>query len=234
MWRFALLALLIIAAVILGYAYRGRRERPHNTKPEASDKSLQTTATDARHDPIAIPGVIEPAEMLVAPFPKAVLSGPDQLLANAMKETGGNADRNALLPALNRILAKYPNYADGYVMRLDSLCNRKDRAAILSDIDSALRYEAPSANTAETRASVLSMKAKMEHDGGDDASALQDLDAALHADITDGARFVNSGARPPRCTVRALAGCPIIFALRAFLAALAPWRAILVDQSGSG
>jgi hypothetical protein len=53
-------------------------------------------------------------------------------------------------------------------MRLGSLCSSKDHAAILSDINNALKYAALSENAKDTQASVLSMKAKLEHDGGDD------------------------------------------------------------------
>jgi hypothetical protein len=88
---------------------------------------------------------------------------PERMLGQVMKEIRGNSDPNALLPALNRILAKYPDYADGYEMRLGSLCTEKDHAAILSDINNALKYERGSENAKETHASVLSMKAKAEH-----------------------------------------------------------------------
>ena len=60
-------------------------------------------------------------------LPKFAPTEPERMLGDAMKQTQGNNDPNALLPALNRILAKYPDYGDGYAMRLGSLCSGKDR-----------------------------------------------------------------------------------------------------------
>jgi hypothetical protein len=100
--RFTLLALLIAGAAFLAYRYR-----PHPKTPPAS-------VAEAHLAPILIPGVAEPDEMRVEPFPKATPNEPERMLGEAMKETSGNSDPNALLPALNRILAKYPDYGDGY------------------------------------------------------------------------------------------------------------------------
>lgn len=141
--------------------------------------------------------------MRVEPFPKFVPTEPERMLGDAMKETRGNSDPNALLPALNQILAKHPDYGDGYVMRLGSLCSGKDHGAILSDINNALKYNAGSENAKETQASMLSMKAKLEHDGGDDTTAMRDLDAAVHANLAGAARFTNSGATAPEKTAAA-------------------------------
>jgi tetratricopeptide (TPR) repeat protein len=114
-----------------------------------------------------------------------------------MKEIRGDSDPNALLPSLNRILTKYPDFADGYAIRLGVLCSGRDRAAIVSDINNALKFEKNAENTKETHPGMLSMKAKTEHDLGDDAAALRDLDMALRENIADATRFTNSGAIAP-------------------------------------
>src|ERR1019366_7336074 len=157
-WRRIALALLI--AVIAVLTYRVYPKHRHDSVSE-----------QLHRDPILLPGIQEPQEMRVEPFPAYVPTEPEQMVGQAMKETQGNSSPDSLLPALNRILSKYPDYADGYVLRLGSLCNGKDRAAILSDINSALKYEGSSDSAKETHASMLSMKAKVEHDDGDDAAA---------------------------------------------------------------
>ena len=189
--RYVLLALLLVIGAVLVYRYR-----PHTHQPQSS-------AADTHPEPILVPGVAEPEEMRVEPFPKFVPSEPERMLDDAMKETRGNSDPNALLPALNRILAKYPDYGGGYVIRLGSRCSGQDHAAILSDINNALKYNASSENAKETEASMLSMKAKLEHDGGDDTAAMRDLDVAVHANLADAARFTNSGATAPEKTAAA-------------------------------
>jgi tetratricopeptide (TPR) repeat protein len=189
--RYILLALLIAVAAVFVYRYR-----PHTQHP-------QSGVAETHPLPILIPGVAEPEEMRVEPFPKFAPTEPERMLGDAMKATQGNNDPNALLPALNRILAKYPDYGDGYAMRLASLCSGKDRTAILSDINNTLKYNMSSENAKDTQASMLSMKAKLEHDGGDDAAAMRDLDAAVHANPAEAVRFTNSGATGPEKTASA-------------------------------
>lgn len=186
--RFVFFALLFAGAAVLAYRYR-----PHS-------KPAQKSVAETHLAPILIPGVAEPEEMRVEPFPRLAPTEPERMLGDAMKETSGNSDPNALLPALNRILAKYPDYGDGYAMRLGSLCTGKDRAAILSDINNALKYNSTSEVATDSKASMLSMKAKLEHDNGDDTAALHDLDLAMHANLADAARFTNSGAIAPEKT----------------------------------
>lgn len=183
--RFVLLALLLALTAVLAYHYR----------PHAQHSQTGVAATHPK--PILVPGVTEPEEMRVEPFPKYVLTDPERMLGDAMKEIRGNSDPNALLPALNSILAKYPDYGDGYVMRLGSLCSGKDHAAILSDINNALKYISTAEVATDTKASMLSMKAKLEHDSGDDASAIRDLDSSVRANLADAVRFTNSGAIAP-------------------------------------
>jgi tetratricopeptide (TPR) repeat protein len=183
--RYILLALLLALVAVLVFRYR-----PHA-------QHAQSGVAETHPEPILIPGVTEPEEMRVEPFPKVVPTEPERMLGDAMKETRGNSDPNALLPALNRILAKHPDYGDGYVMRLASLCSGKDHAAILSDINNAIKYNTSSENATDTQASMLSMRAKLEHDGGDDTAAMRDLDAAVHANLADATRFTNSGANAP-------------------------------------
>jgi hypothetical protein len=53
--------------------------------------------------------------MRVDPIPVAVLTPPEQMMGEAMQQAGNKGGPAALLPALDRILAKYPEYSDGYV-----------------------------------------------------------------------------------------------------------------------
>jgi hypothetical protein len=63
-----------------------------------------------RLPPILTPGIQEPAEMRVDPIPVAVLTPPEQMMGEAMQQAGNKGGPAALLPALDRILAKYPEY----------------------------------------------------------------------------------------------------------------------------
>jgi tetratricopeptide (TPR) repeat protein len=158
----------------------------------------QSAAAVERHSaPILIPGIQEPAEMRVEPIPVAVLTPPEQMLGEAMQQVGNKGGPAALLPALDRILAKYPDYSDGYVMRLGSLCDGGDRTAILSNVNNALKYVSNSRTGKDSPGSLLSMRAKVEHTNGDDSAAMEDLDKAIHANLADAATFVNSGAVAP-------------------------------------
>lgn len=135
--------------------------------------------------------------MRVEPFPAYVPTEPERMVGEAMKSAAGNSNPDALLPALNGILAKYPEYADGYVLRLVSLCTGDDHAAILSDISNALKHEGGSENSKDTLAALLSMRAKIEHTRDDDIAAMQDLDKSIQTNLADATRFANSGAVAP-------------------------------------
>lgn len=122
--RLVLFAILILATIVAILAYRYKGQTVHSSSMVA----------DAPRSPITVQGVAEPEEMLVEPFPAYAPTEPEKMLGDAMKEARGNSDPNALLPALNRILGKYPDYSDGYAIRLGILCSGKDRPAIVSDI----------------------------------------------------------------------------------------------------
>jgi tetratricopeptide (TPR) repeat protein len=160
-------------------------------------------AGNVHRDPILIPGIQEPEEMRAEPIPVEVLAPPERMLGDAMQQVGSNGNPADLLPALDRILAKYPDYSDGYVMRLGSLCSGNDRPAILSNVNSALKYVGNSRTGKDSTGSLLSMRAKVEHADGDDADAIRDLDKAIRANLTDSTQFVNSGAVAPEKTASA-------------------------------
>jgi tetratricopeptide (TPR) repeat protein len=196
--KIAIPLVVLIVIAILGLALRGRMSAKHPpTKPDINASPSPHLA------PILIPGVQEPDEMRVEPFPTHVLTEPERMLAEAMNNIKDENSPDALLPALNRILAKYPDYGDGYTLRLISLCNGKDRAATLLDINSALKYKSNLENASETNVSILAMRAKIEHDEGDDVAAMRDLDAYIQANPADADRFTNSGAVAPEKTASA-------------------------------
>ena len=157
----------------------------------------QAAATDSQHrDPIVLSGVPEPEEMRVEPRPISVPTEPEKMLA--VETMGGTKmyDPAILLPALNRVLAKFPAYSNGYALRAGLLCSGSDRAAILADINSALKY-VDNSQVKESVASLLSMRAKIEHSNGNDADALTDLENAILANLTGADKFAHSGAVAP-------------------------------------
>jgi len=178
-----ILAVLVICGIVTVVEYH-----PH------INRSQTASPLKPHRRPILIPGVQEPEEMRVEPFPIHILSAPEQMLWLKGNDSG---KRDGSLAVLNRVLAKYPNYSDGYVMRLGLLCDSHDHAAILSDINSALKYISSSQAGKDSLGSLLSMRAKVKHDNGDDAGAMEDLDEAIHANLTNATNFVNSGSMNP-------------------------------------
>jgi len=155
------------------------------------------TVTDQHREPIRIAGVQEPEEMLVEPFPLPVLTEPERMLRDTMKGPDGMKE-SILKPALNQILEKYPDFSDGYIWRLDALCAGVDRAAILSDVNNALKYAADSGDK-DTSAGLLSTRAKIEYANGNEKLAMEDLEKAILA--SNGAfRFTISDAVAPEKT----------------------------------
>src|SRR5262249_12383076 len=142
----------------------------------------------------------------VPPFPTSnvVLTPADRMLGEAIKVKN---DVYAMLPAINRVIAAYPEYAPAYVMRLAALCEGNDKDAILSDINNALKFSESSQAFGESLkqsfGSLYGMRAKIEYLKGDYIGAISDLDKAVHADLTKPTDFVNSGAVDPEQTASA-------------------------------
>jgi tetratricopeptide (TPR) repeat protein len=170
----------------------------------AFGSTLAQTNTDPKHrEPVLISGIQEPDEMRVEPFPVTTiaLTAPQRMLADAMKNIGTDKTP-AMMLAVNQILAKFPDFAEGYVMRLATRCEGTDLAAIGSDIDNALKYRASAMAGAISQPALLSMKAKIEFANKDEAAAIEDLDKALHADLDNAMKFSNSGAVTPEKTAQ--------------------------------
>ena len=184
-------AIVILFGVVALIGYRGYLAH------------YQSVATEnQRREPILVPGVQEPAEMRVEPFPanKVDLTAPERMLGEALE----NSDKRkpaTLLPALNRILTQYPDFSDGYVMRAFALCDAgNERSAIAGDLDRAIKSIATSRTGKESLASLLSTRAKIEYLNGDYVTALNDLDNAIRSDLSKADTFPNSGATKPEQT----------------------------------
>ena len=153
--------------------------------------------------PILIPNVQEPEEMRLVPLSmrNAVLTPADHLLEEAIQ--ANKSDAHAMLPAIDRIIASYPEHAPAYVMRLGELCEGSDKDAIHSDITNALKFfagpETFSSKTLRQSAGPLyGMRAKIKYLEGDYTGALSDLETAVHADLARPADFVYSEAVEPQ------------------------------------
>lgn len=184
----ALIAKTLAGMIILvGIAVLGYR---------AYYQNVHSAPGDSEQVPVLVSGIDEPPEMRVPPMPVFMPTPPEQMLADAMKASG-TAGINGMGPALERIIAKYPDYPDAYVFRLEALCKGSDRAAIVSTVNHALKYIANSHFSSDSASSLYSMRAKAEHDGGYDKDALDDLDKVLHSNAEKALDFANSGATAP-------------------------------------
>jgi tetratricopeptide (TPR) repeat protein len=162
--------------------------------------TVHTIAAD-RREPILIPGVQEPEEMRVDPFliKNVELTAPERELAEATNNFS-RINLAELLPALDRILAKYPDFADGYVFRIGALCESNDRRRAISDINNAPKFMDNSRSIKDTLGALLSMRAKLAYADGDYAGAIDGLDKAIRADLKNPTQFTNSAAVKPEKT----------------------------------
>jgi tetratricopeptide (TPR) repeat protein len=164
---------------------------------------LGSIAVQALAAPILIPGIQEPEEMRVEPFAskKVDLTPPQRMLGDVLSGYNKPAD---WLPALNRLIAQYPEYPDPYILRLATLCEGNDAAAVASDLDHALKFIGTSlidtSTAKDSIGSLLSMRAKMEYATGNYVGAMDGLDKAISADLGKAAEFTNSGAVQPEQT----------------------------------
>ncbi|MGD4163750.1 hypothetical protein QT631_22510, partial [Xanthomonas citri pv. citri] len=100
-----------------------------------------------------------------------------------------------VLPALNAILAKYPDFGDGYLFRLSFLCDRNDRQAALADVNAAIKFAATSRS--KDSVAVPSMLAKLTFANNDYANAMKLLEDAVRSDPRHASDFTNSGGAKP-------------------------------------
>jgi hypothetical protein len=162
--------------------------------------AVATIATaEQSRQPILISGIQEPEEMRVEPFPstKGDLTAPERMLGEALQKSD-NSKPATLLPALNTILAQYPDFSDGYIMRAFALCDPgNDRAAITADLDRALKSIASLRFGKTSKVSLLSTRAKMEYLGGNYLNAMISLEQAIRSDLGKATEFTNSGEVKP-------------------------------------
>jgi tetratricopeptide (TPR) repeat protein len=163
---------------------------------------VETIAEEQGRQPILIPGIHEPEEMRVGPvaFKKFEPTAPERELAEATNNFSKLNDLPSVLPALDRILAKYPDFADGYVFRLPARCESKDLRGAISDITSALKFMGNSRSLSGTSGSLLSMQAKLAYANGDYTGAMDVLEKAIRADLEGATQFTNSGEVKPEKT----------------------------------
>jgi tetratricopeptide (TPR) repeat protein len=154
-----------------------------------------TIASAESRQPILIPGIQEPEEMRVEPLPinRVEPTAPERELAEATNNFS-KVNLAEMLPALDRILAKYPDFADGYVFRIGALCESNDRRRVISDLNSALKFIGNSRTGKDSIGSLLSMRAKLAYADGDYVGAMDGLDKAIRVDLKKAAEFTNSGA----------------------------------------
>jgi tetratricopeptide (TPR) repeat protein len=166
----------------------------------AAETCIAAKSDKLKSQPILIPGVQEPDEMRVEPFPinKVDLPARMQELAGATNNFS-KVDPTAMLPALDRILAKYPEFADGYVFRLYAFCESNDRRKAMSDINNAIKFMDNSLVKDNFR-SLVSTRAKLLFADGDYAGAMNGLEQAIRSDLHRATDFTNSGAVKPEKT----------------------------------
>jgi tetratricopeptide (TPR) repeat protein len=158
-------------------------------------------AAEQSRQPILIPGIQEPEEMRVEPLQSKKVEPPAPLrqLAEATNNFS-NKNLPEWLPVLDRILAKYPDFAEGYVFRIGALCEINDRRRVISDINSALKFKDSSQSIKDGLVGWLSMQAKLAYADGDYVGAMDGLDKAIRVDLEKAKKFTNSGAATPEKT----------------------------------
>lgn len=160
----------VLALLTAGLAYYAIK----NHRPAAASQTV--AAAEVHRSPILVAGVNEPEEMRVEPKAVPIISPVDRAIGDVLKRLNGNP---AELPKLmGPIVAAYPNNGNVRSLRLSGLCEipTSSEGAILSDIEVAIRN--PPEHDVTSIGSLLAMRAKLEHDAGKDAKAMDDLEAA--------------------------------------------------------
>jgi tetratricopeptide (TPR) repeat protein len=143
------------------------------------------------HDPILIPGIEEPEELRVVPVPFPNPSPEMRMVGQAIE----SKNQKDWLPALNRVVEKYPHFGDAYAMRATLLCEGGNRVAVMNDIESANRYGAQMLSDKSDM--FVPIKAKIEHSNGNDTTAIAELFQYISKHPSEALSFAGSGALTP-------------------------------------
>lgn len=101
---------------------------------------------------------------------------------------------------LTEFLSKHPDFGFGYGMRaMTGFCSAgsTDYQSISSDLKNALKYYSPLNDGAFDEASLVSMRAKVHFQVGEYKEALDDLEAAMKANLNNAADLFGSGETEP-------------------------------------
>jgi len=139
--------------------------------------------------PIAVPGVQEPPELRVVPYPTLVLSAPERMLAEATQVSGGAFNPLKMPEVIDAILAKYPEWGDGHAVRTVVKCQGTDPAPVLTELNRAINTVQHQWQDAQQM--LFAVRAKLSHHAGDDEAALLDLDRAVHVRIDTAEQIFN-------------------------------------------
>jgi tetratricopeptide (TPR) repeat protein len=164
---------------------------------EITNRRPTANPADLHRPPILVAGVTEPDELRVEPLAPPTPNAADRALGEAFQKLGSKNATTDILNLVNPLLASYPDYADGYVLRVGALCqlSTSNHTAIISDIDAAIKYH-PRAESSSV-GNLLAMKAKIEYADDEDGRAMADLEAAMRGDLEKAAQMFNNGQVAP-------------------------------------
>ncbi len=155
----------------------------------------------SQSSPIKIAGVEEPPELSGEPKKIKKLTNAQRQFGEMIPGLTDQAKAKAARPKLSMFIEEHPDYSDAYFMRaMCDFCmlNSREYASILKDIDTAL-----STHTAQTIYNLTdhySLRGKVKLMLGQHREAMDDLEAAMKADLDSADRVFNVGGVEPERT----------------------------------
>jgi tetratricopeptide (TPR) repeat protein len=153
-------------------------------------------------DGTLILGVVEPLEMTGEPKSYEQPTDIEKRIAEINPKNFNDSQelRNAK-EAVDQLIQQYPGSAEALSMRLLFSCEikSKDVPVDISDIDAIIRLQKTADNKDQLihEPELLATKAKIEFDSGNHKKAVEDLYAAISADVKNADNLLNSGGVEP-------------------------------------
>jgi tetratricopeptide (TPR) repeat protein len=148
---------------------------------------------------IKIGGVSEPPELTGDTKVVTKATPAEKQLMEIVGHMKDKDETKSVLPALNRLIAQYPDYSDAYFLRATSeacVLDSHDFGSIATDIEAAMSRSGVSIyNTTD----YYSLLGKVEMEKAEFGQAMNDLEKGMTRDLTTASRMFNiAGTSPER------------------------------------
>lgn len=140
----------------------------------------------ASSDPIRLSGIVEPAELLIAPQKKIEATPEISEMLSVLQDVK-KGDELSRLPAVDAYIKRFPDVGDMYSIRAELRCMKGDLTGARNDIDQALSGKRwlDADDPGKEQKELISIRAKLFYLAGNDPASLGDVERLIDFNSSD-------------------------------------------------